>query len=387
MKSLQRALKYTWISMRVIIKAGKAKVFLWVIALILPPVIELLKSITNSKMIDGVVNLWNGGKFLEPLTYCGLLILLYAGHNIFEKIQSRTFWILGQAADEHMMLYMMEKTSELKQINFDSSKKFSNLKDSVGSELSLWNLNANLFDLLTTIIAIIGTILIIQNFSIKLMGIAILFSFPHFFISNYLIKLDAESNVNSRREERVLSYYSELLTSARTAKELRIFGMQDDALSRWYDNRKEFNNRKQKLLFRQWRVSLILTAVEVLYFALVYFICAQSVVAKEISIGAFYLYTSNLVLLYKSFIDISETIRNILNISREYDVFEKFAAETKEGERTGSDYIFKEKVTIRFENVSFRYDDKFVLNDVSFEWKAAGYVFVKGKVAVFPWYA
>lgn len=379
MKNLRKAIKYTMLSMKLIIVAGKTKLALWLIALVLPPIINIFSTIINAKMIDGISNLSRGGSIFDPIFLLGILILITAGQNIFGKFQSRSFWIIAQSADELMMLHMMNRSSGLKQISFDSAVKFNQVKDSIGSDLSLWSLNCNLLDLITSIITIVGVSLIIKAFNVNLIGIAFLFSIPAFLIGFVLRKYDAKSAVLSRRRNHVMGYYTNILTGVKAAKEIRLFGIKDSILSDWSRNIHEFQKQNERIELHRSSLSIIAISIEVLYSGLIMLICAKSVMDGLISIGEFFLYTSNLTLLFVSLIEISETIRSTLHISYEYDAFQKFTKETEAGERVGREISPLDNILIRFENVSFSYDEKPVLQDISFEWKTGENIALIGR--------
>lgn len=376
---IKKVIKYTILSVRMITDAGKGKTILWLIAIILPPIVSFLKTVINSKMIDGILNLSTGGDISEPIFFLGVFIILTAGYNLFYKCQDRTFWILANSADEQMMLHMMKRSSALKQISFDSASRFDKVKDAIGSDLSLWNLNANLLDLITAIITIGGACIIVRNYDIKLIGFALLFSIPFFVISYFRRKFDTKTNVLLRRQNHEMNYYSNMLISASAAKEIRLFGIQNQVLSAWYNNIRKFQKEEERIAFFQMGFSIILIVTEILYSTLIYFICARSVICKTISIGDFYLYTSNLMLLLHTFNDISETIRSTLETSSEYDNFEKFTEETAAGERSGQKLFPVKPISIRFDHVSFGYEDKLVLKDIDFEWKSGENIALIGR--------
>lgn len=377
--NLKRVVKYTMLSIKLIFKEGKTKAAIYVIALFLPPIINIFKTIIYAKLINSISVLSHSNDIFNPLYLFSIFILISAGQNIFGKIQDRCFWILSESADEQMMLNMMNRTALIKQISFDSATKFNKVKDSIGSDLSLWNLNSNLFDLITTITSIIGTSLIIKNYNSSLIGMAFLFSIPSFLIRFALRKYDAKSEIIFRRRGFIMEYYTSLLTGVKAAKEIRIFGIEDSVLKDWSRNIREFQKQDEQIDLCKRSLSIIIIIIEALYIGFITWVCAKSVVNGLISIGQFYLYTSNLSLLFISLNEISETIRSTLNLSYEYDMFQEFTKETEAGERVGSKFTPSDNIAIRFQNVSFSYDDKPVLQNISFEWKTGETIALIGR--------
>ena len=214
-------------------------------------------------MIDGIYNLLHGGSVFIPLISLCVLVLVSAGYNIFYKIQSRVFWILAQSADEQMMLYVMEKSSGIKQISFDSASRFDKIKDSIGSDLSLWDLNCNLMDFITTCVTIVGSIVIVKNYNIKLVAVAFIFSIP--FISSVTF---SENTIGIEcaftPKTHIMGYYLDMLTGVKAAKEI-VFGIQEYMLSIWHGKHRKFQKEDERIAFRQMCFLLVLIIVEVLY--------------------------------------------------------------------------------------------------------------------------
>lgn len=101
----------------------------------------------------------------------------------------------------------------------------------------------------------------------------------------------------------------------------------------------------------------------------VLYICSADVINQSITIGEFTLYTTNFALLFAMLQEISDSMREILHSSDEYDLFVKFTDSTSEGERTGEEFKNGSTgINIEFVDVSFSYGGERVLNKVSFTW-------------------
>lgn len=118
---------------------------------------------------------------------------------------------------------------------------------------------------------------------------------------------------------------------------------------------------------RKSAISVLIGATEVVYSGVIMYICALSTVRGEIGIGEFFIYTADFALLFTSVSDIMSVIRSALLTSSEYDKFMCFS-ELSADERGGRDDLPEGKLSIRFDNVSFGYDERDVIKNVSFEW-------------------
>ena len=128
-EKIKKTCRYSALSMRMIWSYGKGKMLLWLLALVVSPVVNVVSTVVNGRMLGGIGELFEGGSLSTVLVWFVLLVLIKGGDRLFSELQSKVFYKMALAADESMMLYTMEKTTRFKQIFFDSSASYDKLKD------------------------------------------------------------------------------------------------------------------------------------------------------------------------------------------------------------------------------------------------------------------
>lgn len=162
------------------------------------------------------------------------------------------------------------------------------------------------------------------------------------------------------------------------AKETRLFGICEKILDKWIQATRKNQKITNKVDCKKAYISMSVGAFEILYSGIIMYICAMSVVHGNIQIGEFFIYTANYTLLFTAISEIMSSIRSSIQTSSEYDDFIKFSTISAE-QRGGREDITKKKISIRFDNVSFKYNDKMVLQNVSFEWNEGENIALIGK--------
>lgn len=268
-----------------------------------------------------------------------------------------------------MSLYTVKRVSELEQLSFDSSSRFSQIKDALRTELSLWSLNWQMIVILSSLITIVGSAAIISAYSFGIVLLAALSAIPVVVIGIRLSGLDVEERKKLSREDHAVGYYDKLFTDSSAAKELKLFSAYEKFIDRWreaymgrYKSSVGFERRKQRLVIFQGFIEVAGVIAAVFFFA-------RAAWSGRITIGDFYLYTANYSALCAAFHEISDAIKDLLALSENYNRFESFTESTSHGERKGDELTLPEKCGIRFDHVSFSYESEPVLKDISFELK------------------
>ena len=340
---------------------------LWLLALVVSPVVNVVSTVVNGRMLGGIGELFEGGSLSTVLVWFVLLMLIKGGDRLFSELQSKVFYKMALAADESMMLYTMEKTTRFKQIFFDSSASYDKLKDVIRDDFSVWSLNGCLNEILTSFITIVGVCVILMPYNALLTCLAMVAAVPLFALNLAGERYDEKSEGILNRGRHAEDYYTDLLNSSTAAKETRLFGISGKILEKWTSCKHKNQRLVNSVNRRKSAISVLIGATEVVYSGVIMYICALSTVRGEIGIGEFFIYTADFALLFTSVSDIMSVIRSALLTSSEYDKFMCFS-ELSADERGGRDDLPEGKLSIRFDNVSFGYDERDVIKNVSFEW-------------------
>lgn len=366
-EKIKKTCRYSALSMRMIWSYGKGKMLLWLLALVVSPVVNVVSTVVNGRMLGGIGELFEGGSLSTVLVWFVLLVLIKGGDRLFSELQSKVFYKMALAADESMMLYTMEKTTRFKQIFFDSSASYDKLKDVIRDDFSVWSLNGCLNEILTSFITIVGVCVILMPYNALLTCLAMVAAVPLFALNLAGERYDEKSEGILNRGRHAEDYYTDLLNSSTAAKETRLFGISGKILEKWTSCKHKNQRLVNSVNRRKSAISVLIGATEIVYSGVIMYICALSTVRGEIGIGEFFIYTADFALLFTSVSDIMSVIRSALLTSSEYDKFMCFS-ELSADERGGRDDLPEGKLSIRFDNVSFGYDERDVIKNVSFEW-------------------
>ena len=377
-EKIKKNCRYSALSMRMIWSYGKGKMLLWLLALVVSPVVNVVSTVVNGRMLGGIGELFEGGSLSTVLVWFVLLVLIKGGDRLFSELQSKVFYKMALAADESMMLYTMEKTTRFKQIFFDSSASYDKLKDVIRDDFSVWSLNGCLNEILTSFITIVGVCVILMPYNALLTCLAMVAAVPLFALNLAGERYDEKSEGILNRGRHAENYYTDLLNSSTAAKETRLFGISGKILEKWTSCKHKNQRLVNSVNRRKSAISVLIGATEVVYSGVIMYICALSTVCGEIGIGEFFIYTADFALLFTSVSDIMSVIRSALLTSSEYDKFMCFS-ELSADERGGRDDLPEGKLSIRFDNVSFGYDERDVIKNVSFEWNEGENIVLIGR--------
>ena len=364
------ATKYIGLSFKMLFSGHRFVAALWTIALFLPAALSVIINVVYSQFIDEVSELLEENITLAlPLLWLGLYLIFRGINFTFANLKSIAFDRIAREADTNMLLYMCERTAKLKQINFDSAENYDQIKGAISSELSLWGLNWMVVSAISSLITIVGICIITIPYSIELTFLTIALSIPVFLMNIRLSLYDNKMAQVIRRQHMSTEYYGNLLCRNDSMKEMKLFGSVRFFLERWKNSLLEEKKHRVKYSLIGNSIKVLLYIIELLCFLIVLYICSADVINQSITIGEFTLYTTNFALLFAMLQEISDSMREILHSSDEYDLFVKFTDSTSEGERTGEEFKNGSTgINIEFVDVSFSYGGERVLNKVSFSW-------------------
>ena len=368
MDRVKNTLRYIALSYKINFTGG-AKLLIWMIFLILPSVLEIIGSRVYSGLIDSFSALTAAANVRNCFLWLLLVIVVRGAYSLLTKTKYIVFDRFARESDRKMSLYTVKRVSELEQISFDSSSRFSQIKDALKTELSLWSLNWQMIIILSSLITIVGSAAIISAYSFGIVLIAAVSAVFIVIIGIRLSELDVESRKKLSKDDHTVGYYDKLFTDSSYAKELKLFSAYERFIDRWqkaytcrYKSSMGFERKKQRLVILQGTIEVIGSVTAA-------FFIARAALAGKITIGDFYLYTANFSLLCAALGEISDAIKDLLSLSENYNRFESFTESTSHGERKGDELQLPEKCDIRFDHVSFSYENEPVLKDISFELK------------------
>ena len=173
MDRIKNTLKYIALSYKINFTGG-ARLLVWMVLLILPSVLEIINSRVYSGLIDSFAGLTADAAIKSCFLWLALVIAVRGAYSLLTKAKYIVFDRFARESDRKMSLYTVKRVSELEQISFDSSSRFSQIKDALKTELSLWSLNWQMIIILSSLITIVGSAAIISDYSFFIVLIAAL---------------------------------------------------------------------------------------------------------------------------------------------------------------------------------------------------------------------
>lgn len=238
--------------------------------------------------------------------------------------------------------YFMYRSYKEKQDKFYDSKFYDIYAFTKEHIESTTDISITIFNrLVGAVISLIAFGATISFLSPLLLIFIIILSFTIALINKSVVKQKVKLNEDSIKEERKVSYYSELLSDRAHAKELRIFRLKDKILRLWKTSYQEYAAAKYSFQKRALLLNTIPKFLEeVLYVPLILYFLYQVSIDK-VSIGEF----GFLVSITLSVIESIENIVTILSkeLTENYKYIEKYEQFTGAVNKTSIKTLQKEK--------------------------------------------
>ena len=339
-----------------------------------PVISQYIGALLLNALQDAYISITTGGENLFD-NVVKLLIFQFA-FNFASSTISRVGNIINNISSElvinHINLKIMYKAKEVDLASFDDPEfyaRFENAKREA-SIRPLHILNNN-FNIVSTVISMVGYLAILWNVAPLFPIIIIVFSIPTAVINFAYRKKSFWYMRYHSKERRQMNYYSEVMTNKDMVKEVRMFNLHNTFIGRYQDTFKVYFKGLRKLFVGEglWNigVNLVGTTVNCILFVLI----ARGVADGSYKIGDYQLYIGALMsiagcvgTLISSTGSIYEGtlfIDNLIKfINEKRHIVSSLASPRKVAHHTGH--------RIEFRHVSFAYPgtERNVLNDVNF---------------------
>lgn len=378
-KKFKNALKCCRLSCKTVWDVEKYKVFLWILIFIIPSFVGIISTRLYSQMIDGISEVDALGVY-TPLFWFGIMTAFSVVTGLLFRYTNMRLFLVKRKVDKKMFDFSMQRRMNITQITYDSASRFDKVKVALEhNKLSLWELNSNLQSIIASLVTIVTVTVLVFPFSPFLCIITALFAVPIFLLDVFHKRTGVAHSKASAKPGFLTGHYTGYLGNGNAAKEINLYGEGDKFINKWKDAYKKLQKVHRYYGARKMFNRIILVSLSALFGGVISYFCVLNIYGGSYTLGDYMFYTANLSILLNSIIGISGTAVRILQTSELYDLFDTFARETSDGERKGTQSLPKEITSIRFERVWFSYEDKPVLRDVSFEWKAGETLAVIGR--------
>ncbi|MDP2913653.1 MAG: ABC transporter ATP-binding protein, partial [Candidatus Omnitrophota bacterium] len=149
---------------------------------------------------------------------------------------------------------------------------------------------------------------------------------------------------------------------------VKAFSMEDYEAKKFESQNQHFYRLMMKSVKRMTVVSPITEFVGILSVAIILWIVGKDILSGKLSVGAFLMFLACLLSLMRPI----KRITNVYTINQQAlaaadRIFEVLDTQPSVREKPGAAELPRIKRTVRFENVYFRYEDRDILKDISFE--------------------
>ena len=370
-----------WILIAMLLVAVFTGVFPVIISVISKDILNALQAAV-SQTSDDPIAIWGSSVFY-------LIIFLFV-FKIFEDIISRVKSFVSRIAGEKVVrfvrLEIMNKAKTLDIASFDRPafyEKLENANREAGHRPI--QVLSETFDMMSAVIKLISyVIVVIAEPDMWWMAlIMVVISIPNTII-NFMYRRKTVNYMWRRsKERRQMSYYSDIMVNKDMVKEVRMFGLSDVFIKKYSDTFNVYYKGLRRLICSEYAWHIGLAIVHSAATCIFYILIAQKVLAGNLGIGDYTLYTGALT-------SVSATVGSLITLSAhiyEGTLFIDNLISFVKTEQTVVPSIEKpaeiahgKPHTIEFENVSFAYpeSEKMVLKNINLKFRPGETVVLVG---------
>ena len=333
--------------------------------------ISVAMPIISLYLSRNIINILSSSKYQtqkkEFYFFICLIVLMQLIRALLGRVNGYVSTLHNDLVGNKIDLEIMEQINKLDISYFDNPTFYDDMQNAMRDSKSLQSLTWISLTLIKSIVQMISNLIILIGLSVYLPFVMILCSLPGIFIDKYAAKRKYDWQLQRARNDRKLGYVKNILSTKGTAKDVRIWGIQqyfkDKYLELWdirYDEKKALERQKLVLSFTASILPLFAsTAVLILV--------GNNIFAGSLTLGDYSLYSGVSTQLLASI----TTLTGVINQSYESEMrLTKYADFLKteplvknEGTRT-----LDSVNTIEFRNVTFSYPmtNRVVLRNISF---------------------
>ena len=345
----------------------------------------LLALLANSILpaLDTLVNVYVPmifiGQFTKPMpiedfiNQILLLLIVKFALTSLSRIANRREFVRRSAINEYVSFEISKKSMDLSYYNIEDPHVLD-LKEKAGSALSFGSLHTLLFclkDIIQGLSTMVGTAIIIINFSPYLVGFSLLISILIIMIDNKLSRYTQEFDQSIVDVNRRFSYYFSLMGGPAFQKEIRVYDMGDliqEKTGVYLDHMMARFNDKFSYEANANAVKIFLESViRLVSYSYVAMRTLSNSFGPQISFGEFSVIIGANENFMKSFqtmfAETADFLINLKNLEPLYE-FMNLDVDPEEKLKEASDFE-----SLEFKNVSFSYpgSDRLILDDISFK--------------------
>lgn len=363
-------------------KSGPVYLFLMCFVALFEGVMPLVGALLSREILNhlqDVITETALGQTFDKTAFWGsmvlLLLIFYFIYRILNKIVSRlsnaVTRLSGERVVRHVKVEIMEKAQELDLSSFDLPafyEKLENANREAGVRpVSILN---STFTVISTLISLIGYIIILAN-AMWWAALAIAVAAIPSAVINFVYRRKSFAYMRNRSSDRrQMNYYADLTVNKDLAKEIRMYGLGDELVTRYDSVFSRYYKGLRSLIIHEniWQVifAVISALLNCFFFALI----AYGVFRGAYKIGDYSLYTGALTSIASSVATLITTSASIYEGTLFIDNLLSFLREKERVVPRLDEPVMPRRGcahTIEFKNVCFAYPgtERLVLDHVN----------------------
>ncbi len=332
--------------------------------LVAVPIVSLYLSRT-------VINILSSPPYKEKMfdfyKYVAFIILMQLINTILKRLMGHLSGLFNDLIGKQIDLEIINQVNRLDISYFDNPTFHDEMQNAMRDSRTLQNLVWISLTFIRSVVQLFSYLAIMISLN-PLMPLMILAcSLPGLFIDKYIAKRQYDWQLSRARNDRKLGYLKGLLQSKGTAKDLRVFDIQDYIKARFLEMWKEWFGEKVKLEKFKFSITSLASLLPIVSTTVVMVVVGSEIINGNMTVGDYSLYggaASQLLGAIVSFTGvINQSYESEMRLSRYADFLKMEPLVKNTGKKT-----IDEVNSIEFRNVSFTYPhtDVKILKNVSF---------------------
>ena len=338
---------------------------------ILIELISVAIPIVSLYLSRNIINVLSNSSYTTQRKEFYLFITLVVLVQLINSLLTRLNGLIGALHNDlvgnKIDLEIIQQINSLDVSYFDNPAFYDQLQNAVKDSRSLQSLTWLSLTMIKSAIQFVSNLIILMRFNIYLPLLMVTLCLPGIFIDKYVAKRKYEWQLQRARNDRKLGYIKSLLQSKHTAKDIRIFGVQEYFKEKFLDMWEIWFHEKKKL--EQQKMGLSFTASILPFFATtaVLVFVGHRIFEGTLTLGDYSLYGGISTQLLASITALSGVINQSYESEMRLGKYAEFLT-TKSIVQDNGTLDIQSIESLEFKNVSFTYPntEKQILKDISF---------------------
>ncbi|UZQ49958.1 ATP-binding cassette domain-containing protein [Clostridium kluyveri] len=316
--------------------------------------------------------------FENVIILLGALILFESINELFSNFTQLKLSNYELKFNVFNKVKILDKVSELDSKDFENSSTYDLIdRTQYDANTGILENIKKLFSISSLLISTISYIVIIIKYSVFICMIMIIIPIVRYIFQKKYNLLEYDVIKRNTENNRRSSYISYLITNSECFKEIRMFDLFSFLIKKYKKLKIIYNTDLIRIHNKRTIADSILSIFEILIDFLIIFQIIAQTFAGNLLIGQFILYNSSINSFKTNLISIFSQVSSLYKNSSMIEQVRKFFELPKEV--TNNKGINIDNITsIKLENVSYRYKDKYTLKNVNLTLTKGDFVVVMG---------